>query len=797
MLKRLAINDGWKFNQEEQEVRLPHTCREMEYNYGDEEAYQMQCVYRRSLHELKNMKKELEIEGVQRPRFFLRFEGAAHQAEIFINESSVLLHHGGYTPFRVEITDAIHNEENQLRIELDTRESLNQPPFGNVIDYMTYGGLYREVYLEAMGENGFTRAYVHGEDAMEERQRIIMEFQFLSGRQSEYSVEYLLMDGEKMLLQGKRDLDESRDEAHEVKIYRWEEAISGLRLWDVEDPYCYRMVLRLWEKETGLLMDEVQIDFGIREAIFKKDGFYLNGRKLLLRGLNRHQSYPYVGYAMPKRAQERDAKIIKNELGLNAVRTAHYPQSRHFLEACDKLGLLVFTEIPGWQHIGDEEWKKIALLHVEEMVIEYRNHPSIILWGVRINESQDDDRFYAMTNKIAHELDPYRSTGGVRFLKKSSFLEDVYTYNDFVHNGTNQGIDLKSKVSSDPERPYLVSEYNGHMYPTKAFDDERHRLEHALRHARVLSDINKTSGVAGGFGWCMSDYNTHKDFGSGDRICYHGVLDMFRNKKTAAYVYESQGNHPVLHISSSMSIGDHPGGYIGPIYAFTNVDCVRLYKNDLFVKEFYANKKDYPGLIHPPICIDDFIGELLVSQEGYPPKKAERIKKTLYAIAKYGQNGLPLREKLKVAWLVVTRQMNVKEGTRLFYRYVGNWGDQVTAYRFEGIKQGKVVCEVRKQPGKRVILQLQADTRQLWEGDSYDVASVQIEAKDEYGNRLVYAMEPIQLQVSEGLEIIGPDVISLKGGVGGTYVRTCKKAGKGYLTAKGFSQSVSVEFDIQ
>ena len=102
---------------------------------------------------------------------------------------------------------------------------------------------------------------------------------------------------------------------------------------------------------------------------------------------------------MPDSVQRRDADILKYELGLNAVRTSHYPQSQAFIDRCDEIGLLVFTEIPGWQHIGDEEWQEIAVRNTEEMVLQYRNHPSVILWGVRINESQDNDKLYTRTNK--------------------------------------------------------------------------------------------------------------------------------------------------------------------------------------------------------------------------------------------------------------------------------------------------------------------------------------------------------------------------------------------------------------
>lgn len=137
-------------------------------------------------------------------------------------------------------------------------------------------------------------------------------------------------------------------------------------------------------------------------------------------GLNRHQSWPYAGYAMPRRIQRKDARILKEELGCNMVRTSHYPQSRHFLDACDELGLLVMEEIPGWQHIGDEAWKERSLKELEDMIIRDYNRPSIVLWGVRINESQDDHNFYERTNALAHSMDSGRQTGGTRISSAAS-----------------------------------------------------------------------------------------------------------------------------------------------------------------------------------------------------------------------------------------------------------------------------------------------------------------------------------------------------------------------------------------
>ena len=189
-----------------------------------------------------------------------------------------------------------------------------------------------------------------------------------------------------------------------------------------------------------------------------------------------------------------------------------------------------------------------------------------------------------------------------------------------------RAVTRKADVTSDTERPYLISEYNGHMYPTKAFDWEEHRAQHAIRHANVLDEVAKNKDIAGSFGWCMFDYNTHKDFGSGDRICYHGVMDMFRNPKLAAAVYSIQQDEtPVLQISSTMDIGEHPGSNRGDVYILTNADSVKMYKNGRFIKEYKDSDSPYKNLKHGPIIIDDYIGDTLEKGREHESSKGLRM----------------------------------------------------------------------------------------------------------------------------------------------------------------------------
>ena len=805
MRHRIYLNDDWLFTEQFEDslltpeypentlqpVRLPHTCKETPFHYFDESIYQMVSGYRRHL---------LIPKDWQGNRILLTFEGAAHDSTVWCNGRKVGEHHCGYTAFTVDLTDAVlYGQDNLLCVRLDSREDLNVPPFGYVIDYMTYGGIYRDVYLEVKEESSLADIFVHTAvdfKAAPVTAQVMSEITLRNACPGLSLRQYYAAkpaDGKTVSWQPFCEHTVTADSERPVTLTA---TITDPLLWNTEKPQLYLLKTQLFSEET--LLDEEETTFGIRKAVFKKDGFYLNGRKLRIRGLNRHQSYPYVGYAMPESMQKLDADLLKKELGLNAVRTSHYPQSHYFLERCDELGLLVFTEFPGWQHIGDDAWKAQAVTNAEDMIRQYRNHPSIILWGVRINESPDDDPFYEKTNAVAHKLDPTRPTGGVRAIKKSHLLEDVYTYNDFLHDGEMPGCDPKKKVTSDMEKPYLISEYNGHMYPTKAFDNEERRSEHAIRHANVLDAVAGQEDIAGSFGWCMFDYNTHKDFGSGDRICYHGVMDMFRNPKLAASVYAcEQEETPVLEITSSMDIGEHPGCNRGNLYILSNADSVKMYKNNSFIKEYRPEMSPFRHLKHGPILIDDFIGDALEKNERFQPKHAKEMADAMNVVARGSLNHIPKRLYLTALKLLLIYHIDFAEVTKLYTKYIGDWGGTATVYRFDAIKDGKVVKSVTKEPVNGIKLQAVADHTDLVEHHSYDVALVRIQAVDSHGNALPFYQEPVQLIAEGDIAIIGPDTIALQGGMGGTYVKSLGKSGQGTLSIRSQTiKDVRIDFQV-
>ena len=373
------------------------------------------------------------------------------------------------------------------------------------------------------------------------------------------------------------------------------------------------------------------------------------------------------------------------------------------------------------------------------------NHPSIILWGVRINESADDRAFYAQTNRLARSLDPTRATGGVRCIEKSDLLEDVYTMNDFSMGaapgffGNHAPTPLRppAKVTGlSQDVPYLVTEFNGHMYPTKRFDQEERQAEHVMRHLAVLNAAYADRNISGAIGWCMADYNTHNDFGSGDRICYHGVLDMFREPKFAAWVYKSQcdpSDEIVLKPVTYWARGERAIGGILPLIVLTNCDEVGFRYGDSDELRFSPDRETFPHLPRPPVIID------------------ERF---------------------------VTPEM------------VGDWGMSWKPGHFVGYVGGQVAAShtfsAAPVPEELTI----AADHAVLSSTPKDVTRIALHALDEAGNLMPYMDEVVSIDVQGPAKVVGPDVLTLRGGTAGFWIETT--GGAGDINISAFGQRLGI-----
>ncbi len=365
----------------------------------------------------------------------------------------------------------------------------------------------------------------------------------------------------------------------------------------------------------------------------------------------------------------------------------------------------------------------MAIDNVGRMIRRDWNHPSIILWGVRINESQDDHDFYTRTNALAHALDDSRQTGGIRYFQESEFLEDVFTMNDF-------GFPLKP-----PNHPrYLNTEFVGHTYPTKTIDENERQREHTLRHARIHNQLASDPQYAGGIGWCAFDYNTHANFGSGDRICYHGVTDIFREPKPAAGFYKSQcdpSEEVVLEPAFHWARGDESVGFTKAVFC-SNCDHIKLFARAGSVEsnpwvpiaEIDPDRTEFNHLKYAPFALD--LSTLDLS-------------------------------KIRLGW-----------------------GD----LRMEGYIDGKLaITKTVSGNGVDTKLVVLPDDHELI-ADGADTTRVVVRVTDEFGAIRNYANDPVTFTLEGPAALIGDNPFSLIGGTCAVWIRANETPGAVHLTVR-------------
>jgi len=332
--------------------------------------------------------------------------------------------------------------------------------------------------------------------------------------------------------------------------------------WSPASPTLYTLTTTVSVPGAGT--HSVRQRIGFRQAEFRDGGFFLNGEPFKIFGLNRHQLFPYTGMAMPARIQRRDAQIIKNDLNCNMVRCSHYPQSPHFLDACGELGLMVWEEAPGWHHVGGAAWQDIVLANVRDMVVRDRSRPSVIIWGTRLNETQDYPGLWRRTRRIARELDGARPSAGAMDHHSTEFWdEDVFAFNDY-HLGRSGHYQLKPPLRGVP---YLVTELVGVEKPRPGHyrwtDPPALLARQAVFHAQAHDIARSDPRYAGLLAWAAFDYASLWGPG-GQRIKWAGVADGFRVAKPGAAIYLSQVDPDVRPVIVPVFFWDLAGGAAPP-----------------------------------------------------------------------------------------------------------------------------------------------------------------------------------------------------------------------------------------
>lgn len=576
-------------------VSVPHANKILEKYKGDDfqkqiDSYRFVSWYRKHFTlDRAYADKKISVE----------FEGVATVAEVYVNGKKVGTHKGAYTGFTYDITDLVNidGRDNVIAVRVDSEKHKDIPPEGENVDYCLFGGIVRNVHLHIKEKTNIsdviiTTPYIKDGDSTTK-----FDVEIESDREKEIFVKVSVREKsgaevssvcQKVMLEGGKNKVTLETENKEIE------------LWSIETPNLYTAEVSLMENTLETYTDSITETFGYRWFEFtdedKESAFYLNGKKLVIRGINRHEQWPWIGRAIVDKLQIADADLIKNT-GINAVRCSHYPQTKSFLNRCDEIGLLVFEEAPGWQHIGDESWKKIYKENLVEMVTRDKNHPSIISWGVRVNESQDDHKLYEITNKLVKELDPTRPTHASRRREDYEVCECQeniygvnYTYPDKVHT-----------------TPFVITEYamdwfDGNGFPGAVSEKAKKFIDSFAKH---LDYTYGNDYCSGGFGWSMFDYNNEVNYTNTGNVFYSGIYDIFRYEKPVSYLYRSQkdtSEEVVLYIVNYWADASEK-----EVMVLSNCEEIELFVNG---KSQGRKKPDaYMNLPHPAYVFKDIVFE--------------------------------------------------------------------------------------------------------------------------------------------------------------------------------------------
>jgi beta-galactosidase len=581
-------------------VTVPHTVVPLSWRNWDPSTWEDVWIYRKHF--------ELPPAG---GRVFADFDAVMVNASVVLNGSTVAGHVGGYLPFSAELTSTLRPGENVLAVIVDSRW-LPVPPGGKAggaatVDYLQPGGIYRDVTLRVVPDVFVADVFAKPVDVLSGNPGVDVQVTIDAATVPAGPVTLTaeLCDGPRRLAQTTLTAPVATPGQTSAQLTLG--GFGGVSLWSPGSPKLY--TVRVTLAVPGAPAHTLAVRTGFRTAVFQPDGFYLNGNRHEIFGLNRHQLFPYTGMAAPARLQRRDAEMLKFGLNCNMVRCSHYPQSPHFLDACDELGLMVWQEAPGWGYVGGPAWQRIVAQNVRDMIVRDRNRPSVIVWGTRLNETANARDLYARTRKLACDLDGTRPTSGAMSrYSTSGWAQDLFAYDDYHRSGTDAR--LKPPIGSVP---YLVTEAVGALAgsPTYRWTDTSAVLGWQARlHAQVHNIARATPRCAGLLGWCGIDYAS---LNGGNRIWETlktpGVTDTFRVFKPGAAFYRSQVDpaiRPVIVPAFFWDFGpgSPAGGPGANAMIATNCDRLEIHVAGQHVATGTPDRARFASLACPPVFVD-------------------------------------------------------------------------------------------------------------------------------------------------------------------------------------------------
>lgn len=553
------FNSGWIFTFEKinfvgrpcgELVDLPHTWNGKDGQDGGGDYYRGCGYYAKEFDS-----DELPNEDLK----YLEINGANSSCEVFLNGKFLAAHHGGYSKFRVELTNL--EKHNLLIIKVDNSSSDSVYP--QFADFTFYGGLYRDVNIIGVPFYHFDLEHYSGpglrtETEIKGKDAILNVEVFLKNTRAEHMLELELFDNKGISVSKKSQNAENR---------KFSILVNDVHLWSGKsDPYLYRLEARLII--GGECKDKITSDVGFRDFSIDPDkGFFLNGHSYPLRGVSRHQDRPEIGNALLREHHKEDAAII-DELGANAIRLAHYQHDDYFYSLCDKYGFIVWAEIP---YISRQlkEGRENAANQMHELVIQNYNHPSICFWGLsnEITMGGEDDpgivSDHLLLNGLCHSLDPKRKTTLAAVSMCSTDAEylkipDLVAYNHYfgwyggeVSMNAEWFDDFHSKY---PKTPIGISEYGAEAldwHSSEPVQGDYTEEYQATYHEEMIKMIDSRPYIWASFVWNMFDFAADARCEGGEPGMNHkGLVSFDRSyKKDAFYAYKAWlSGEPFVHI---------------------------------------------------------------------------------------------------------------------------------------------------------------------------------------------------------------------------------------------------------
>jgi len=627
--RRTRLDTGWRFVRADvpgaeqpglddrgwERVSLPHTARVEALVTGEpgSPTWQWQgiCWYRLPLR--------LDADAAGK-KVFLEFEAAMNVADVWLDGVPVGRHMGGWLPFVVDLSGRLRpGRESVLAVRLDNRDNpVTGPKPLHLLDFNPYHGLYRYVHLVVKDPLHVTHPLLANRPASG---GVFVTYPQVSAEAATVRVQTHVRNDHReartfrvrTTLVGPDGAAAARESSPAVVLRPGSDVdvvqelvVRAPKLWSPRAPHLHTVCTEV--VSAGEVVDAESTRVGIRRITISREGFGINGERMFLRGTNRHQEYPYVGYAVPEAAQHRDARKIK-EAGFDYIRLSHYAHAPAFMDACDELGLVVMNSIPGWQYFGpDPAFAELQYRNCRDLVRRDRNRPSVILWEVSLNETAMPPEFIARTHAIAHQEYPGDQCHTCGWM---------HGYDVFIQARQHGG------CTREADHPCVVSEYGDWEYyamtaglnqeswsgltPAESnsrqlrWQGERAQLQQAANFQEAHDDNRATAAFADGL-WVMYDYNR----GYSPDLESSGCMDIFRLPKYGWHFFRSQRD-PAERVSDAASgpmvfvASEWTAASPTDVRVFSNCDEVELRLNGAAVERRRPDRDRMSAhLAHPP-----------------------------------------------------------------------------------------------------------------------------------------------------------------------------------------------------